>query len=54
MLRQENAILKEEGAVGGASHATPTQSLPPRVVIQSQELSRDMMLAAATAENNLR
>lgn len=39
---------------GAASHATSTQCLPPRIVIQSQELSRDMLIAAATAENNLR
>lgn len=60
MLRKENAILKEEGAVGGAttSHSTASSPQPigvTRLIVQStHELSRDMRLAAATADNNLR
>lgn len=54
-LRKENAILKEEGAVGGAASATPPCSiLPTGVIVQSQELARDMRLAASSAENHLR
>lgn len=54
-LRQENEILKEEGAVGGAAVLTGPTTIPlPLLAIQTQELSKDMMLAASTAENNLR
>lgn len=54
ILRKENAILKEEGAVGGAASATPPFSLPAGVIMQTQELARDMRLAASSAENHLR
>lgn len=61
MLRKENAILKEEGAVGGAATTTPSSAASPqppdlgRLIVQSShELSADMRMAAATAESNLR
>lgn len=58
-LKQENAILKEEGAVGGtaATSSTGSQplcSLPPELAMKTAEISRDMMMAATTAETNLR
>lgn len=49
-LRQENEILKEEGAVGGSnSHTYHTRPIP-----QSQQLAKELMIAASTAETNLR
>lgn len=56
VLRQENAILKEEGAVGGTAIGgqQPTCTVPPRFAVRTQELSREMMQAATTAETNLR
>lgn len=55
VLRKENAILKEEGAVGGATISPISAPTHNRfIVAQSQELSRDMLLAAASAESNLR
>lgn len=43
-LKRENQSLKEEGAVGGAGPRVP----------RTQQLSRDLRLAASTAESNLR
>lgn len=56
VLRQENEILKEEGAVGGTAMGgqQPTCIVPPQFAVRTQELSRDMMQAATTAETNLR
>lgn len=55
VLRQENAILKEEGAVGGTTIGGQQPSIvPAQFAVRTQELSRDMMLAATTAETNLR
>lgn len=49
-LRRENEILKEEGAVGGSSSNTyNTRPIP-----QSQQLAKELMIAASTAETNLR
>lgn len=49
-LRQENEILKEEGAVGGSSSNTyHTRPIP-----QSQQFAKELMIAASTAETNLR
>lgn len=48
-LRQENEILKEEGAVGGSSSNTYTRPIP-----QSQQLAKELLIAASTAETNLR
>lgn len=48
-LRLENESLKEEGAVGG-SGGVRTYLRPS----QAQQISRDLMLAASSAENNLR
>lgn len=49
-LRQENEILKEEGAVGGSSSNTyHTRPIP-----HSQQLAKELMIAASTAETNLR
>lgn len=55
MLQQDNAILKEEGAVGGVAIGgqQPT-CVPPQFAVRTQELSRDMMQAATIAETNLR
>lgn len=53
LLRKENSILKEEGAVGGAASATPP-CLPGGVIEQTQQLARDMRLAATSAESHLR
>lgn len=50
-LRQENEILKEEGAVGGSSSTTYHHT---RRIPQSQQLAKELMLAASTAESNLR
>ncbi len=50
-LRQENEILKEEGAVGGSSSNTHYNTRP---IPQSQQLAKELMLAASTAETNLR
>jgi hypothetical protein len=44
-LRRENELLREGGAYGGAG--TSHQS-------RSQQISRELRLAAVTAENNLR
>lgn len=44
-LRRENELLREGGAYGGAG-----TSQQPR----SQQISRDLRLAASSAENNLR
>jgi hypothetical protein len=58
-LRRENDTLKEDeagGAVGGAAGSNPRLSsgaatrLPP----QAAQLSQELRLAAASAENNLR
>lgn len=50
-LRQENEILKEEGAVGGSSSSTYHHTRP---IPQSQQLAKELMIAASTAETNLR
>ncbi|KAG4068192.1 hypothetical protein HA402_008833 [Bradysia odoriphaga] len=49
-LRRENEILKEEGAVGGSSSHTYNT----RPIRQSQQLAKELMIAASTAETNLR
>lgn len=50
-VRAENEILKEEnsGAVGGSG--TRAYQYKP---MRSRQLSRELLLAASTAENNLR
>ncbi|KAJ6649611.1 hypothetical protein Bhyg_04849 [Pseudolycoriella hygida] len=50
-LRQENEILKEEGAVGGASSSIYHTRL---TIPQSQQFAKELMIAASTAETNLR
>ncbi|GAB0089462.1 hypothetical protein DMENIID0001_040050 [Sergentomyia squamirostris] len=52
-LRRENETLKEEGAVGGSSSAATNVRSYGRLS-RSQQLSRELMQAALTAENNLR
>lgn len=49
ILKQENEFLKEGGAVGGVGIRNPTYRNQ-----QSQELSRDLMMAASNAESHLR
>ncbi|CRL01411.1 CLUMA_CG014383, isoform A [Clunio marinus] len=46
-LRQENEALREGGAVGGVGASSNNNS-------QSRNLARDLRMAAASAENNLR
>lgn len=50
MLKQENDFLKEGGAVGGVG----VRTYPTYRNQQSQELSRDLMMAATNAESHLR
>lgn len=45
-LRRENETLREGGAVGGVGAAASTS--------KNRHLARDLRLAAASAENNLR
>lgn len=47
ILRRENQLIREGGAHGGAGSSTPQQS-------RSQQISRELRLAASTAESNLR
>ena len=49
-LRRDNEILRENsGAIGGAGVRPSTSS-----AAQNRQLSRELRVAAATAENNLR
>lgn len=45
-LKRENEALREGGAVGGAGAATSSSN--------SRHLARDLRMAAASAESNLR
>ncbi|XP_059608424.1 uncharacterized protein LOC132256191 [Phlebotomus argentipes] len=54
-LRRENETLKEEGAVGGSSSGGSAANVRSYTrVSRSQQLSRELMQAALSAENNLR
>lgn len=46
-LRKENEMLREGGAIGGISETSHNNP-------NSRHLARDLRLAAASAENNLR